>query len=225
MPGWVQSRSVTTLAYISYLPGNLPAMNPTQIKPQHPTGLNTELYIICRNEDILACLEQATPASKATSSQGAWLDVLFQAMKLVTAQWKEIPNAAAAIDDFLTSPAKASYTGSQNHLLQVLYTAAISPVPLDFGPLSSKAAVAVRQIIILVSKRAPQMTANQLFNGRGLAVIDAMCDQLVRDGSNARALVGIPQPQLCLLCCLARSMPICSSPEGLLLLSHVLPAS
>lgn len=201
MPRWVRSRSVTTLACISYLPGDLPVMKPPQSKLQHLASLNTDLYIICRKEDILACLQQATSTSKATSSQGAWLDVLFQAMKLVTAQWKEIPDAAASIDDFLTSPAKASHTGSQTHLLQVVYTAAVSPVPLDFGPLSSKAALAVRQIIILVAKHAPQMTANQLFSGQGLVVIDDMCDQLMRDGSNARALVGIQQPRLCLPCC------------------------
>jgi len=74
-------------------------------------------------------------------------------------------------------------------LVEVLYECAVSPTPVDYGPLAAKAMLNICQVIILACSQPLPQTCDQLFSEQQLGVIQDTCGQLASPGSAATALV------------------------------------
>jgi len=161
------------------------------------------VLVACRSASIQCCLCQRHikqhPAYQVQSSrlavavQGDWLDVVLQLLRVSQRVYARRPHKAAdlscLLDNYLGDKSCTKPSGPNLSLVEVLYECAVSPTPVDYGPLAAKAMLNICQVIILACSQPLPQTCDQLFSEQQLGVIQDTCGQLASPGSAATALV------------------------------------
>ena len=95
---------------------------------------------------------------------------------------------AAALDSFLSNEAPLE-SGPCFSLLEILYNCAVSPVPIDYGPLTSRAGICVCRVMeVMLAGHSLPASAEILFSTNQLGIIQDTCDQLSQE---TQPIVGV----------------------------------